>query len=75
VAVRDIIQTKFNCSYAPQPESIVEDLDGDIEMSRNHTENIFDNLPALSVLRIRDLHDELGRYLSTDPEHVKDVLM
>jgi hAT family C-terminal dimerisation region len=44
-------------------------------MSRNHTENIFDNLPALSAPRIRDLCDKLDRYLSTDPEHVIDVLM
>jgi hypothetical protein len=75
VAARDIIRTEFNRSYAPQPESVEEDQDGDIEMSRNHTENIFDNLPALSAPRIRDLHNELDRYLSTDPEHVIDVLM
>jgi hAT family C-terminal dimerisation region len=75
VTAKDIIQTEFDCSYAAQPESVEEDQDGDIEMSRAHAANIFDNLPALSALRTRELHDELDRYLSTDPEHVKDVLM
>jgi hypothetical protein len=44
-------------------------------MSRNHAANIFDSLPALSAPRIQELRDELDRYLSTDPEHVVDVLM
>ena len=37
--------------------------------------NIFDNLPALQAPRAADLRDELERYLSTDPEHVDDVLI
>jgi hypothetical protein len=41
-------------------------------MSRNHATNIFDNLPAVSAPRIRELHDELDRYLSTDSHHVVD---
>jgi hypothetical protein len=44
-------------------------------MSRKCSKNIFDNLPALSALRIRELHDKLDRYLSIDPEHIVDVLM
>lgn len=37
--------------------------------------NMFDNLPALSAPRIRELRDDLDRYLGTDPEYVVDVLM
>ena len=37
------------------------------------TENLFDDLPALSAPPKSDLHDELDRYLSTDPEHVTDA--
>jgi hAT family C-terminal dimerisation region len=36
--------------------------------------NIFDHLPALSAPKTAELRDELERYLSTDPEHVIDVL-
>lgn len=35
---------------------------------------MFDNLPALVAPKPSDLRDELERYLSTDPEHVVDVL-
>jgi hypothetical protein len=44
-------------------------------MSGMDSSNIFDNLPALSMPRLKELHDELDRYLSTDPKHVADVLM
>jgi hypothetical protein len=37
--------------------------------------NIFDELPALTAPKIAELRDELARYLSTDPEQVKDVLL
>jgi hypothetical protein len=37
--------------------------------------NIFDDLPALSAPKVTELRDELARYLSTDPEQVKDVLL
>jgi hypothetical protein len=37
--------------------------------------NIFDELPALAAPKMAELHDELARYLSTDPEQVKDVLL
>ena len=37
--------------------------------------NIFDDLPALAAPRVAELRDELARYLSTDPEQVKDVLL
>ena len=36
--------------------------------------NIFDDLPALSAPLKSDLHDELNRYLSMDPEHVTDAI-
>jgi len=39
------------------------------------SKNTFDNLPALSVPGLKELHDKLDHYLSTDPEHVSDVLM
>jgi hypothetical protein len=37
--------------------------------------NIFDDLPALTAPKTTELRDELARYLSTDPELVKDVLL
>jgi len=37
--------------------------------------NIFDDLPALAPPKLTELRDELARYLSTDPEMVKDVLL
>ena len=39
------------------------------------SKNIFDNLPALQAPRRSELRDELERFLSTDPEHVEDVLL
>jgi hypothetical protein len=39
------------------------------------SQNTFDNLPSLSAPTLKELRDELDRYLSTDPEHVTDVLM
>ena len=36
--------------------------------------NIFDDLPALSAPLKTDLRDELDTYLSTDPEHVTDSI-
>lgn len=74
-AAKDIVRAEFNRSYATQPVNIEEDQDEDVEMSETHTSNIFDNLPALSAPRTRELRDELDRYLSTDPEHAVDVLM
>ena len=39
------------------------------------TNNFFDTLPSICALKAADLRDELERYLSTDPEHVDDVLL
>src|SRR5271155_2295066 len=39
------------------------------------SKNIFDNLPALQAPKPAELHGEVDRYLSTDPEHVTDVLV
>ena len=36
---------------------------------------MFDDLPALTVPHAAELHDELARYLSTDLEQFKDVLL
>jgi len=36
---------------------------------------MFDSLPSLSAPTQKELHDELDRYLSTDPKMVEDVLM
>jgi hypothetical protein len=38
-------------------------------------QNIFDNLPALSAPKAKELLDELTGYLSTDPEQVDNVLL
>lgn len=35
---------------------------------------MFDELPALAEPKQSNLRDDLERYLSTDPEHVVDVL-
>jgi hypothetical protein len=40
----------------------------------SHSINIFDNLECLSAPKAEDLHDELDKYLSTDPEHVVDAV-
>ena len=42
--------------------------------STSSSENIFDNLPALSAPPKTDLCDKLDCYLSTDPEHVTHAL-
>ena len=41
----------------------------------SESENMFNNLPALSALASTKLSGELKHYLSTDPEHISDVLM
>jgi hypothetical protein len=43
-----------------------------VESSRT---NMFDDLPALAAPKPSDLRDELESYLSSDPEHVADVLL
>src|SRR5882757_6424682 len=74
-AAKDIIRAEFDHSYAAQLEIVEKDQDdGDVEMSGVGSSNIFDNLPALSAPKTKELRDELDRYLSTDPEHVIDVL-
>jgi hAT family C-terminal dimerisation region len=52
---------------------LVTDLFDD-QPSSSLSENIFDDLPALSAPPESDLHDELDRYLSMDPEHVTNAL-
>src|ERR1700680_1016935 len=76
-AAKDIIRAEFDRSYAAQVGNVQEDSDPDSDagVSGMGSSNIFDNLPALSAPRLKELRDELDRYLSTDPEHVADVLM
>ena len=79
--MKDIIRAEFDNSYA-QPEDIQEGENGDgneedaeASMCKNgNSLNIFDNLSVFSAPRIKKLCDDLDRYLSTDPEHVVDVL-
>ena len=51
-------------------------LDADflILQQSSSSNNIFDDLPALSAPSKSDLHDELDRYLSNNPEHVTDAI-
>jgi hypothetical protein len=43
-------------------------------MMTSPSKNMFDDLPTVAAPRDTDLRDELDRFLSTDPEHVKNVL-
>jgi hypothetical protein len=45
-----------------------------MHQSQDSTLNIFDNMPALTMLKGIKVTDELTLYLSTGPEHVLDVL-
>ena len=51
-------------------------LDGNLFILQrsSSTNNIFDDLPALSAPLKTDLRDELDNYLSTDPEHVINAI-
>ena len=51
-------------------------LDGNLFILQrsSSTNNIFDDLPALSAPSKSDLRDELDHYLSTDPDHVTDTI-
>ena len=51
-------------------------LDGNLFILQrsSSTNNIFEDLPALSAPSKSDLRDELNRYLSTDPEHVTNAI-
>ena len=87
---RDIVRTEFDQTYAfmdveeqseaPPPSVCMiyffPILDGNFFFLQrsSSTNNIFDDLPALSAPRKADLRDELDCYLSTDPEHVTDAI-
>ena len=43
-------------------------------LQQDESENMFDDLHALAAPPPTELRGELQRYLSTDPEHVTDVL-
>ena len=73
-AAKDIVWAEFDRSYAKPREDDDEDVAGDAATSEKQKANIFDDLPALSAPKIKELRDELDQYLSSDPEHVKDVL-
>jgi len=67
-------------SDAPPAPSVcfffISILDADLFILQrsSSTNNIFDDLPALSAPSKSDLRDKLDRYLSTDPEHVTDPI-
>ena len=46
-----------------------------LDLTAIEVTNIFDELPALSAPKPTELRNEISRYLSTDPEQVKDVLL
>ncbi|TFY74003.1 hypothetical protein EWM64_g10009 [Hericium alpestre] len=73
---RDVVRDEFECSYASR--EVEGDKDGQPEAAHEENEatntNIFDNLPALSAPTANDGHDELERYLSTDPKPIGDAL-
>jgi hypothetical protein len=84
----DMIRGEFDHSYSSQPVvEVVPPPPVDQVSPINQTlyshsiychfqpGNIFDNLPSLAAPVAAELRDELDRYLSTDPEHVEDVLM
>ncbi|THH16129.1 hypothetical protein EW146_g4452 [Bondarzewia mesenterica] len=86
-AVKGIVCTEFNRSYAVHVSS--EDEDDPLETqvddvykslmqilfcAQTSSKNIFDNLPALSAPKRSELRDELDSYLGTNPEAVTDAL-
>jgi hypothetical protein len=84
---RDIVRAEFDQTYAFMDVDFEESVAPLVrtfysscryrkltflQHSSPSTENIFDDLPALSAPPKSELRDELDRYLSTDPEHVTD---
>jgi hypothetical protein len=69
----EIVRTEYNRTYTKRevhdPEVVVAST------ASKKQSNIFDDLPALTAPRPNELRDDLARYLSTDPELVKDVLV
>ena len=58
-AAKDIVQAEFGCSYAKPREDNDKDVAGDAATSEKQKANIFDDLPALSAPKIKELRDEL----------------
>ena len=64
----------FHCGeFLLSNSLLITDLFDD-QPSLSSSNNIFDDLPALSTPPDSDLHDELDRYLRMDPEHVTNAL-
>ena len=61
--------TKVSILYSPKNEA---NLFG---QASSAPKNMFDNLPSLCAPTQKELHDELDRYLNTDPEMVEDVIL
>ncbi|PPQ93512.1 hypothetical protein CVT25_005213 [Psilocybe cyanescens] len=76
-AAHDIIWEEYEHSY--KLDNILGDDDDDVAANNEHSvssmsTNIFDNLPDLSPTS-SELSDELDRYLASDVEGAKDMLM
>ena len=53
---------------------LISSQNANVWLQQDESENMFDDLPALAAPPPTELRGELQRYLSTDPEHVTDVL-
>jgi len=88
-ATRKIIHDEFDHSYKTDGAvgGDVEDVDTSTQPSKvcfqscqQHSlltmasKNIFDNLPALPTPGLKEFHDKNDCFLSTDLEHVSDIL-
>jgi hypothetical protein len=69
----DIVRSEYNRTYAKREVRVPEVVVAPTAPKKES--NIFDDLPALAAPRATELRDDLARYLSTDPELVKDVLV
>jgi len=61
--------SKVNIPYSPKNEA---NLFG---QASSKLKNMFDDLPSLCAPTQKELHDELDRYLNTDPEMVDNVIL
>lgn len=70
---RHLRLSRYGSSHAAHCPGMNSTISAQVQTSASN--NIFDNLPALQAPQASDQHDELERYLSTNPEHVGDVLV
>ena len=53
---------------------LISSQNANVWLQQDESENMFDDLPALTTPALTELRGELKCYLSMDPEHVTDVL-